>query len=251
MKSIAEIKKEYEQTPFEEVPAFIDLYASDERAGVVSILKKAKKQIDDYEKELARTQKMYAFENEYATYSYICGIDEVGRGPLAGPVVAGAVILPKDYQILYLNDSKQLSAKKREELYDKIMSEAVSVGIGMADHQRIDEINILQATKEAMLTAVRRLPILPEMLLIDAVKLEETDIPQASVIKGDARCMSIAAASILAKVERDRLMAQMDSLYPEYGFLKHKGYGTKEHIEAIRKFGPCPVHRATFIKSFL
>lgn len=251
MKSIAEIKKEYEQTPFEEVPAFIDLYASDERTGVVSILKKAKKQIDDYEKELARTQKMYAFENEYATYSYICGIDEVGRGPLAGPVVAGAVILPKDYMILYLNDSKQLSAKKREELYDKIMSEAVSVGIGMADHQRIDEINILQATYEAMRQAVTKLSVSPDILLNDAVTIPQLKMKQVPIIKGDAKSASIAAASIVAKVTRDRMMVEFDAIYPGYGFASNKGYGSADHIEAIKKMGPTPIHRRSFIGNFL
>ena len=184
-------------------------------------------------------------------YGLVCGIDEAGRGPLAGPVAAGACILPKDHDILYINDSKKLSDAKRRELFDIITKEALAWNVSLVSPERIDEINILQATKEAMLTAVHRLPILPEMLLIDAVKLEGTDLPQASVIKGDARCQSIAAASILAKVERDRLMARMDSEYPEYGFLKHKGYGTKEHIEAIQKFGPCPYHRRTFIKSFL
>ncbi len=183
------------------------------------------------EADRKRIEEMMAFEDSVVEQTcpgalYVCGIDEAGRGPLAGPVSAAAVILRRGWSTPFLNDSKKLSAAKRDELY-------------------------VQATKEAMLTAVHRLPILPEMLLIDAVKLDETDLPQASVIKGDARCQSIAAASILAKVERDRLMARMDSEYPEYGFLKHKGYGTKEHIEAIQKFGPCPIHRSTFIKSFL
>ena len=208
------------------------------------------------EADRKRIEEMMAFEDSVVEQTcpgalYVCGIDEAGRGQLAGPVSAAAVILRRGWSTPFLNDSKKLSAAKRDELYDVIRAEAIAYAVVMVPAERIDEINILQATKEAMLTAVHRLPILPEMLLIDAVKLDGTDLPQASVIKGDARCQSIAAASILAKVERDRLMARMDSEYPEYGFLKHKGYGTKEHIEAIQKFGPCPYHRRTFIKSFL
>lgn len=177
----------------------------------------------------------------------ICGIDEAGRGPLAGPVAAGAVILPADHDILYLNDSKKLSAKKRDMLFEQIREEAVSWAVGLVEPARIDEINILQATYEAMRIAIGKLTARPDVLVNDAVTIPGVLIPQVPVIKGDAKCISIAAASILAKVTRDRIMEEMDAKYPEYGFAKHKGYGTKEHMDAIREHGPCPIHRRTFI----
>ena len=177
----------------------------------------------------------------------ICGIDEAGRGPLAGPVAAGAVILPSDHDILYLNDSKKLSAKKRDMLFEQIREEAVSWAVGLVEPARIDEINILQATYEAMRIAIGKLTARPDVLVNDAVTIPGVLIPQVPVIKGDAKCISIAAASILAKVTRDRIMEEMDAKYPEYGFAKHKGYGTKEHMDAIREHGPCPIHRRTFI----
>ena len=194
---------------------------------------------------------MRRYEEQYKDCRFICGIDEAGRGPLAGPVVAGAVILPADCEILYLNDSKKLSAAKREQLYDEIMEKAVAVGVGMASPARIDEINILQATYEAMRTAVSELGVQPDILLNDAVTIPKMTIPQVPIIKGDAKSVSIAAASIIAKVTRDRLMIQYEEVLPGYGFAKHKGYGSKEHIEAIRKFGPTPIHRSTFIKNFI
>ena len=210
-----------------------------------------KKQIA-YEKELLRLETMLAFEKKYGDeYECICGIDEAGRGPLAGPVVAGAVILPADCEILYLNDSKKLSAARREELYDEIMEKAVATGIGMASPARIDEINILQATYEAMREAVSKLSREPDLLLNDAVTIPEMTIMQVPIIKGDAKSVSIAAASILAKVTRDRLMIEYDKILPEYGFAGHKGYGSKEHIAAIQKYGPSPIHRRTFIKNFM
>lgn len=202
------------------------------------------------EKELARLEAMKEYERTYGACSLICGIDEAGRGPLAGPVVAAAVILPKDCQILYLNDSKKLSEKKRELLYDEITAKAASYGIGMADPGRIDEINILQATYEAMRQAVDKLGVRPDILLNDAVVIPGLHMEQVPIVKGDAKSVSIAAASILAKVTRDRMMIQYDSLYPEYGFGKHKGYGTAAHIEALREYGPCPIHRRTFLKNF-
>ena len=177
----------------------------------------------------------------------ICGIDEAGRGPLAGPVAAGAVILPADHDILYLNDSKKLSAKKRDMLFDQIREEAVSWAVGLVEPARIDEINILQATYEAMRIAIGKLTARPDVLVNDAVTIPGVLIPQVPVIKGDAKCISVAAASVLAKVTRDRIMEEMDAKYPEYGFAKHKGYGTKEHMDAIREHGPCPIHRRTFI----
>ena len=201
--------------------------------------------------EKERMYKMFSFEREYADRQSICGIDEVGRGPLAGPVVAGAVILPRDCKILYLNDSKQLSAKKRDELYDVIMENAVAVGIGMASPRRIDEINILQATYEAMREAVSKLEPVPQILLNDAVTIPDVIIPQVPIIKGDAKSISIAAASIVAKVTRDRMMVEYDKVMPEYGFASNKGYGAAAHIEALKKYGPSPIHRATFIKNFI
>ena len=184
-------------------------------------------------------------------YSYICGIDEAGRGPLAGPVVAGAVILPKDCRILYINDSKKLSEKRRNELFDIIKEEAVTYGIGIIDAARIDEINILQATYEAMRSAINNLNPLPDILLNDAVTIPKVDIKQVPIIKGDAKSISIAAASVLAKVTRDRIMEEYDKKYPEYGFAKHKGYGTKQHIQALEQFGASPIHRRTFITKFV
>ena len=212
---------------------------------------KLRRQEEKLEKEKARIQAMSVYEEEYASCAYICGIDEVGRGPLAGPVVAGAVILPKDHTILYLNDSKKLSEKKREELYEIILSRALAVGVGYASPARIDEINILNATYEAMRQAVGKLSLRPSLLLNDAVKIPELDIPQVPIIKGDAKSQSIAAASIVAKVTRDRLMREYDRLMPEYGFASHKGYGSREHIEALKKYGPSPIHRASFIAHFL
>ena len=203
------------------------------------------------EKELLRIESLMAFEHEYEGYGLIAGIDEVGRGPLAGPVMAGAVILPKDHPILYLNDSKKLTEKKREELYEVIMKEAVAVGIGMASEARIDEINILNATYEAMREAIGKLAPQPDILLNDAVKIPGVSIRQVPIIKGDAKSASIAAASIVAKVTRDRLMAEYEKIYPGYGFAKNKGYGTAEHIAAIKEMGPCPIHRRSFIKNFI
>ena len=190
---------------------------------------------------------MREYEEMYDTFSYICGIDEAGRGPLAGPVVAGAVVLPKDCRILYVNDSKKLSEKKREMLYDVILNEAVSVGVGIVSPERIDEINILNATYEAMREAINNLTVKPDILLNDAVTIPGVDIEQVPIIKGDAKSLSIASASIIAKVTRDRLMYHYDELYPEYGFAKHKGYGTKLHTDVLKEIGPCPIHRKTFI----
>lgn len=203
------------------------------------------------QKEKERMYALYAYEREYAAYQYICGIDEVGRGPLAGPVVASAVILPKDCDILYINDSKKLSEKKREMLYDEIMAKAVAVGIGIVGPERIDEINILQATYEAMREAVSKLGVQPDLLLNDAVKIPGVDIPQVSIIKGDAKSVSIGAASIIAKVTRDRMMVEYDSIFPEYGFAGNKGYGTAVHIEALKEIGPTPIHRRSFISNFV
>ncbi len=248
---INEIKKLFQAAKTDELPELIGIYGKDERSGVKTLIARAEKQLEALEKEKIRTESLKVYEKEYETYGYVCGIDEVGRGPLAGPVVAGAVILPKDCKILYLNDSKQLSEKKREELYDVIMEQAVACGIGYASPERIDEINILQATYEAMREAISNLQVSPDILLNDAVTIPEVKIKQIPIIKGDAKSVSIAAASIIAKVTRDRLMVQYDSVFPEYGFASNKGYGAQIHIEALKKYGPTPIHRKSFIKNFI
>lgn len=209
------------------------------------------KKIAKLEAEKERIELMREFEEKYDSYSYICGIDEAGRGPLAGPVVAGAVVLTKGKRILYVNDSKKLSEKKRDELFDIIKDEALTYAVGIISPERIDEINILQATYEAMRQAVNKLSVKPDIFLNDAVTIPGIEGKQVPIIKGDAKSLTIASASILAKVTRDRIMVEYDSMYPEYGFAKHKGYGTKAHIEAIKEYGPCPIHRKTFIKNFI
>ncbi|MDE7322712.1 MAG: ribonuclease HII [Lachnospiraceae bacterium] len=250
-KKIGEIKNELQAACESELPVFVKTYEKDVRSGVQALVAKAKKSIDAAAKERQRIELMKKYEKEYASVGLICGIDEVGRGPLAGPVVAGAVILPQDCKILYLNDSKQLSEKKREELYEVIMQEAVAVGLGYASHGRIDEINILQATYEAMRQAVDNLGVQPDILLNDAVTIPGIAVRQVPIIKGDAKSVSIAAASIVAKVTRDRLMVEYDRTYPGYHFAENKGYGAAAHIEALKKFGPTPIHRKSFIKNFV
>lgn len=210
-----------------------------------------KKRQEKLEAELARIESMKIYERKYAALGRVCGIDEVGRGPLAGPVVAGAVILPEDCQILYLNDSKKLTEKRRELLYDEIMEKAVAVGIGVVSQQRIDEINILQATYEAMRQAVSKLEVCPDVLLNDAVTIPGLVQKQVPIIKGDAKSLSIAAASVVAKVTRDRMMIEMDGYYPGYGFASNKGYGSAAHIAALKAQGPCELHRRTFIRNFV
>lgn len=247
---IGEIKKKLEETRTSLLPAFVEQYKTDERAGVQRLVASANKRFQKLQDEIERTEKLKKYEKEYDNYTYICGIDEVGRGPLAGPVVAAAVILPKECDILYINDSKQLSAAKREELYDVIMERAVA-GVGMVGPERIDEINILQATYEAMRQAIGKLDPKPDILLNDAVTIPEVAIRQVPIIKGDAKSISIGAASIIAKVTRDRLMETYEDIYPGYGFAKNKGYGTREHIQALKELGPTPIHRASFIKGIL
>ncbi|MCR5054780.1 MAG: ribonuclease HII [Lachnospiraceae bacterium] len=249
---ISDIKDEYKAADLCLLPSFIDKYISDGRPGVAKLVDQASKRLEKLRLEKERMKEMWHFENTYNdVFHVICGIDEAGRGPLAGPVVAAAVIFPKDSDILYVNDSKKLSAKLREELYDEIFEKAVSVGIGRSEPERIDEINILQATYEAMREAVSKLSPEPDLLLNDAVTIPGLNMKQIPIIKGDAKSASIAAASIIAKVTRDREMAKLDELYPEYGFLKHKGYGTADHIEALKKYGPSPIHRKSFIGNFI
>ena len=200
--------------------------------------------------ERERLEKMKEYEYRYESHVLVCGLDEAGRGPLAGPVAAGAVILPRDCEILFLNDSKKLSKKQREALFEEIKEKALAYGVGIVGADRIDEINILQATYEAMRLAISSLGAKPQVLLNDAVTIPGIEIDQIPIIKGDGKSVSIAAASIMAKVTRDHMMEEYDKLFPEYGFARHKGYGTAAHIEALKKLGPCPIHRRSFIKNF-
>ncbi len=208
------------------------------------------------EKEELRLQKLKQIEEEIynnnSDINNICGIDEAGRGPLAGPVVIASVIMPRDSMIEGVNDSKKVSEKKREELYDKIIEEAISYGVGIIDHEQIDELNILNATKLGLTTSLQELNTKPNLILVDALnKIDTLGIPYKSIIKGDALCYSISCASIIAKVTRDRIMRQWDEIYPMYGFEKHKGYGTAFHIQAIKEYGLCPIHRRSFTKNFV
>ena len=207
------------------------------------------------EKELERLTILKQIEEEIYNkedVKYICGIDEAGRGPLAGPVVVASVIMPKNSMIEGVNDSKKVSEKKREKLYEEITNTAIAWGVGIIDQREIDEINILNATKKGLTNSLKELEIKPDLILVDALtNIDTLGIPYRSIIKGDAKSYSIAAASIIAKVTRDRIMRQWDELYPEYGFEKHKGYGTKMHIDAIKEYGPCPLHRKSFIKNFI
>jgi ribonuclease HII len=205
------------------------------------------------QKETERLLQMSIYEKQayMQGFRYVAGIDEAGRGPLAGPVVASCVILPEGCMIEGLNDSKKLRPVQRERLYELIVEQAVSIGTGIIDEKSIDTVNILNATKLAMENAIEQVKPMPDILLIDAVKLDKVDITQVSIIKGDALSVSIAAASIIAKVTRDRLIDLADEVYPQYGFKNHKGYGTPEHINAIKKYGICPIHRVSFTKHFL
>lgn len=248
---ISEIKLEFMQADASDIPALLDKYKNDGRSGTITVCNQYKTKLIAHQKELDRTKIMWQYELKYQDYQYICGIDEVGRGPFAGPVMTCAVILPKDCNILYINDSKQLSEKKREELYDEIISCAIAYGIGSVPPARIDEINILQATYEAMRQAIGNLTVKPDILLNDAVTIPKIGIRQVPIIKGDAKSISIAAASIVAKVTRDHIMIAYDKIFPGYDFASNKGYGSAKHIEAIKEIGLTPIHRRSFVKNFL
>ena len=245
------IREQFQTISTEQLPGWLEQYREDPRAGVQTLVKRAEKAIAALEQEKERVWEMQSFEREYRPCGVICGIDEAGRGPLAGPVVAAAVCLPEDCELLYVNDSKKLSEKKREELFDQIRETAVSYGIGIVGPDVIDKINILQADYEAMRIAVSQLKPQPEVLLNDAVRIPGLSMKQVPIIRGDAKSLSIAAASILAKVTRDRMMAEYDKIYPEYGFAGNKGYGSASHIEALKTYGPCPIHRRSFIGHFV
>ncbi|MCD7834473.1 MAG: ribonuclease HII [Lachnospiraceae bacterium] len=251
MKQIKEIREEFAQAAESELSLLFEKYEDDSRSGVRGLVVQYRKKLERLAAERKRLENMRIYEHKYEELGLVCGIDEAGRGPLAGPVVAGAVILPVDCEILYLNDSKKLSPARREELFDEIQEKAVAYGIGMASPARIDEINILQATYEAMREAISKLNPQPEILLNDAVTIPEVSCRQVPIIGGDGKSLSIAAASVLAKVTRDRLMMEYDRMMPQYGFATHKGYGTAAHIEALKQYGPSPIHRKTFIGHFL
>ncbi len=251
MKQINEIKKEFEQAGESELLQLFDEYKDDSRRGVSGLIAQYQKKRERLKRERERLWAMRSYERMYDIRGYVCGIDEAGRGPLAGPVVAAAVILPGECEILYLNDSKKLSPKRRDALYDEIREKALSYGVGIVSAERIDEINILQATYEAMREAVHMLDPEPQVLLNDAVTIPDLDFFQVPIVGGDGKSLSIAAASVLAKVTRDRLMLDYDRQMPEYGFASHKGYGTAAHIEALRRYGPSPIHRKTFIGHFV
>lgn len=206
------------------------------------------------ETEIERLKLLKEYENELHEkgIEYICGIDEAGRGPLAGPVVVAACIMPKDSLIEFVNDSKKVTEKRREKIYEIIINEAIAWNAAIISQQEIDEINILEATKKGLHEAIVGLKVKPDRIIVDALKGIDTEgIPYESIIKGDAKCYSISCASIIAKVTRDRIMREWDKIYPMYGFEQHKGYGTKKHIEAIKEFGPCPLHRKSFITHFV
>ncbi len=229
----------------------LEEFRNDERQGVQKLILQYEKKVEKYREELKRIENMCVYEKKYSQAQYICGIDEVGRGPLAGPVVTCAVILPKDCRILYVNDSKKLSEKKREELYSILMKQALDVSIGVESPEKIDEINILQATYSAMRKSIEGLKYKPDIVLVDAVTIPGISYKQEPIIKGDAKSISIAAASIIAKVTRDRMMADYDKLYPDYDFASNKGYGTEKHIQALKEKGASPIHRKSFITNFI
>jgi ribonuclease HII len=251
MLSVKDVEGVFRAACLDELPRFIEVFGRDERGGVRRLVRAAGKRLEEDVREQRRLDGMLVFEREYEACGAICGVDEAGRGPLAGPVAAGAVILPKNCKIIGLNDSKKVSEKNREELYEVIRDKALAWSVAMVSPERIDEINILQATYEAMRKAIEGLEMEPGILLNDAVTIPGVSIRQVPIIKGDGKSLSIAAASVMAKVTRDRLMVVYDEMYPEYGFRENKGYGSRHHMEALRTFGPTPIHRMSFISDFL
>ena len=252
-KSVKEIKEIVDSLSIDKYLEYMDILKDDERKSVQNIAIKMGKKLDNIRKEEERLELINTYENEgYSKgYLYIGGIDEAGRGPLAGPVVASVVVFKPNTKIEGINDSKKLSEAKREELFDRIKEEALDYGIGIVNNEDIDKYNILNATYMAMKKALNCLKNTPDYLLIDAATIPGIDIHQKPIIKGDSKSISIAAASILAKVTRDNIMYQYDEIFPEYGFKSHKGYGTKEHYEAIEKYGITRIHRKSFLKNML
>lgn len=252
-RKLKDIEVKIRELPLAEALEYLEGIRLEGTNAVDKLIAKYEKRKLAQEKEIERLIQMSKYEREayLQGFQYVAGVDEAGRGPLAGPVVAACVMLPEDCLIEDLDDSKKLSASQREKLYEIIVEKAISMGIGMVDEKCIDDMNILNATKLAMKNAIGQIKPRPDMLLIDAVSLKDVDIAQLPIIKGDALSISIAAASIIAKVTRDRLITEADCIYPQYGFKKHKGYGTEEHINAIKKYGICPIHRVSFTKNFL
>lgn len=253
MRSIKEIKEYLENQSIENLGEALEEFCSDERKGVQKLIESGEKRIEAGRQEADRLEKLLLYEKRCYEQGYelVAGIDEVGRGPLAGPVVAAAVILPKGCKIEGVDDSKKLSAKKREALYDIIIEKAVAYGIGMVSNEEIDEINILQATYEAMRQALDKLEVQPDVILVDAVTIPRVGTPQKAIVKGDSKSISIGAASIVAKVYRDRIMEAYEDIYPGYGFSSNKGYGAKVHVEALLEKGLTPIHRRSFVKKIL
>ncbi len=252
-KSVSQIKDFLKNIPITDVINELEQFKDDERKSVQTVIEQYQKKYNSYLSEISRLDEISSYEKKYyqSGVEFIAGIDEVGRGPLAGPVVASAVILSKDCKIIGINDSKKLSEKKRQELFYEIKDKAIAIGVGVVSNIVIDEINILQATYEAMRVAISKLEVVPNQLLVDAVTIPDVNIPQESIIKGDAKSISIAAASIIAKVTRDEMMKKYAEVYDGYFFEKNKGYGSKEHIEAIKNIGLCPIHRKSFTKNFV
>ncbi len=253
MQNINEIKIALAQCDMAQLPQLLKCYQTDERKGVQKLVQTYQKRYTAHLAELQRLQDILQYEREcYAKgYTLVAGVDEVGRGPLAGPVVAAAVILPQNHIIAGIDDSKKLTAKKREELCEIIKKEAVAWAVGIVSHEKIDEVNILQATYMAMREALAQLAIPPQYILADAVTIPHIDIPQRGIVKGDAKSMSIGAASIVAKVTRDAMMEEMDKLYPDYDFASNKGYGSQKHLAAITQHGLCKIHRRSFVKNLM
>lgn len=251
METIGAIKDKLKNVDIHDILKEIAPYREDSRAGVQKIVTQAEKKYKAFLNELDRIESMKVYERGYPDSLYICGVDEAGRGPLCGPVVAGAVILPRDVDILYLDDSKKLSEKRRELLYDEIMEKAIAVGVGFGSVEVIDAVNILNATYMAMNDAIVNLNVRPDAVLVDAVTIPGLEMPQQGIVQGDSKSVNIAAASVIAKVTRDRMLVQYAELYPEYDLLNNKGYGTKKHIEALGKYGATPIHRRSFIRKFV
>ncbi len=253
MKSINEIKTYLKDLDYSNLNYELQSLKSDKRKGVQNIISLYEKKYNNYLKELDRLENLHIYENEcfLEGYEIIAGMDEVGRGPLAGPVVSCALILKRDAKIFNINDSKKLCEKKRNLLYSEIVEKSVDIGIGIVYHNIIDEVNIANATHKAMNLALDNLKVKAEIVLIDGFEVPNINIAQRSIIKGDSKSATIAAASIIAKVRRDEMMYKYHELYPQYGFDKNKGYGTQNHIEAIKKYGLCPIHRLSFVKNFV
>lgn len=253
MNSIDDIKKEFKNYPIERINDLQEKYKNDLRKGVKNIISLYKIKQNNYFKELLRIENLKKYEKKLKQQgaNFIAGIDEVGRGSLAGPVVTSAVVLPDDCILLDINDSKKLSEKKREQLFEQILNIAIEIKTSMYTNIEIDNLNILKATILSMEKCINSFQTKLDYIIIDALNLKNIKINQISLIKADAKSISVAAASIIAKVTRDKLMLNYHKIYPEYGFDKNKGYGTKEHILAIKKYGPCPIHRKSFLKNFI